>query len=141
MRLVSIFIGFIFPTLLGCAVVAEPTSCKENKGYIDRQSLLTLVDLDCDERESDRLCSILLSTPKRVDSREFMLFTFLRSEADNVRTYLNLKPQHTKSDIRVGFEFAESDANQITITSVYENIEGCTLRSSVNLGAYFNEAS
>jgi len=138
MRLLLIFIGFL---LLGCAVNADQASCHEKDGYINRESLIKLIDLDCSDNELSGLCSILLGSPLNVEGREFKLFTFLRRENNKIKTYLNMKPKRTESDARIGFEFSESEADQITIISVYENIEGCTLRSSVNLGVYFDKAS
>jgi len=121
-------------TFLSGCISAEIGNCKEETGFIEKNSLITVIDINCDDNTQDGLCSALLGAPKNFENRDFKLFTFLRSDSSGVKTFLNLKPQYTTSDVRVGFEFDQLGANQITITSVYENIEGCTLRSSINLG-------
>ena len=135
MKFISLFTAIVISSAFLCGyVIAETARCKEKAGYIERQSLLTLVDLDCSDNEVDGLCSILLSAPKKVEDRKFALFTFLRRSNATIETYLNLKTEYYKDKVRVGFEFTESGAESITISSVYENIGGCTLKSSVNLG-------
>ena len=56
-------IGFIFLPLLGYAVNADQGFCHEKGGYINRESLIKLIDLDCNDNELSELCSILLSAP------------------------------------------------------------------------------
>jgi len=112
--------------------------CEEEKGYVERKSLITS-NLDCSNNDIDGLCSVIISSPKKVENRQFMVFTFLRRVDGKVETYLNMQSRFYDNLVRTGFEFAESSASSVTVHAVYENINGCTLRSSLNLGDLLSE--
>ena len=112
--------------------------CEEEKGYVERKALIK-ANLDCSDNDTDGLCSVIISSPKKVENRKFMVFTFLRRVDGKVETYLNMQSRFYEDSVRTGFEFAESSASSVTVYAVYENINGCTLKSSVNLGDLLSE--
>lgn len=137
-RLICLMPIFNLALLSGYIQAERGHICEEEKGYVERKSLITS-NLDCSNNNLDGLCSVIISSPKKVENRQFMVFTFLRNVDGKVETYLNMQSQFYDDLVRTGFEFAESSAGSVTVYAVYENINGCTLKSFVNLGDLLSE--
>ena len=112
--------------------------CQEEKGYVERKALIK-ANLDCGDNETDGLCGLSVSVPKNVEGRRFVQFTFLRSVDGKVETYLNMQSEYSDDNVKAILYFAESSASSVNVNAVYENINGCTLQSSVNLGDLLSE--
>ena len=132
----SSYFMFIISLCLSSSTFSSIGTCKENekKGYIERHSLIKIIDSDCKENEMDGLCSFLIGAPDKVDSRKFALFTFERIVKGKTQTYVNLQPDYYDQEVRVGIELAQDTLASVTVTAVYENIGGCTLKSHINIG-------
>lgn len=125
---------FVFLSFLSGCAFAESGFCKEPNGYIERDGLIRLVDADCSDYKDDGLCSLLLGVPLEYENRKFIVFTFTRTVDSKIESYLNLNYAVVNGSARTSFEVAEKILSEIEITAVYQNIEGCTLRSNFSLG-------
>ena len=134
MRFISCFLFCSLFIVFPGFAKAEIGWCKEKTGYVKRESLITAYGPDCNDNELNGLCSILLSAPKIVEDREFRLFTYLRKSNGQIKACLNIAPEYYEDYARIGLEFEEASAEEITIHVVYQNIAGCTLQSQLNLG-------
>lgn len=116
----------------GC-VLADSGSCGEREGYVRKSGLIKVMDFDCNDGGRTKLCSVLLSAPKEAEGRAFSAFTIKYLINEEVAIYLNLQDGHYGEYITAAFEVAENIVHEIEIEAVYENMNGCTLRSVLNL--------
>lgn len=137
-RWMSILVIYNLVFLSGYIQAERGHICKEENGYVERKSLI-ISDFDCSDNETDGLCDLSVSAPKNIEDRNFMQFTFVRSFDGKVETYLNMQSEHSDDNVKAILYFAESSASSVTVHAVYENINGCTLQSSLNLGDLLSE--
>lgn len=130
-----IFLSFLLASIVQWAHAQKEIGlCFENKGYIEKKSLIHVIDVDCTEVDGPGLCSVLLGTPAKVDGRSFSVFTFKHSKSNRIDIYLNLQAEKYHDEYQASFEVAKDTLRFVEVEAVYENIDGCTLRSVLNLG-------
>ena len=129
----TLCIFFLGPLCSGCLFAGTSSICSESKGYIENNSLISVVDIDCSENDGSGLCSVLLSTPAEADGRNFGVFTFTRLAKGKIEIYLNLQAEDHGDEFQAGFDLAEASMPFVEVTAVYQNVNGCTLRSSLIL--------
>lgn len=125
---------FLILFLIFCnKTFSDVGQCEAESGYIEKKNLIRLVDRDCSEHQGDGLCSFLVDAPYIYEGRDFWGFSFRRVVDGRVQTFLNM--QHTKAQgaMSVGFEVAKDSLSAVEITAVYQNIDGCTLQSTLKL--------
>lgn len=118
--------------LLCKSACAGTPDCGE-KGYIEQPNLIKITDIDCSDYEGDGLCSVLIDAPLKFGNRDFWVFTFKKAVGGKVETYLNLSHESVDSHARAGFDVSEKILPTIEITAVYQNINGCTVQSDLQL--------
>ena len=109
----------------------QPVICYEEAGYVVDNSKITLLDLDCEELESDKhnFCGVLVSAPMDVDGREFLSFTFGIAESGDPLLQLNLGTVANNELVEASFYGVREMIRNVEVHAVYEVKESCSLRA------------